>query len=233
MKNILPYIFLLALLAGLGACKEKDEPMSVTVSDGSDLVINSIETATFGVPSLLEQSSVFFAPWLDSSNCGATADSSILKYYGGMAIQYNYTLDFTWKIICAGGTVVSCDADFHTSGNNASSLLSSTFTTDGDFNVSGVEPVTTEYVFNGTYTRNGNMTSKVRDKVSFDYVLILTISQLKMAKTTAMINSGSTAVTLNCTTSEGSTFAFSGTLTFNGNKNCVLVLNGESYSFQL
>jgi hypothetical protein len=128
---------------------------------------------------------------------------------------------------------VSADVDYSSTGNNASTVLTSTFTTLGDFNVTGVEPVTTEFVYNGTYTRNGSMTSLVREENTFDYTLTMALSQVKQSKTTYQISSGSATINLTCTVSDGQTFVFSGTLTFNGSQNCTLVIGTKTLNFQI
>jgi hypothetical protein len=239
MFRKIPLIILAFTLAiGLSSCKDdNDEDAEITVSDASDLVMSCMENGNFGVTEQLSQSVKLFEGLLTPTFCGFSDDTTVLKYYGGQAIQYDYSLHYQWIINCVGGALTSTDVDFTTTGTNATSLLSGNMNGTGDFNIGSIEPITTEYIITGTYDRTGRMKSKVRNENEFDYSLTLTFSNLKLDKDTYIVSSGSAAVALSCTlvggSNDGQSWTFSGTITFNGNQNCVLTLNGANYTFQL
>lgn len=234
MKTRILLLTIIALsLLSIHACKDKDEPVTITSDDAADLVINSTENATFGLAAQLRTSSELFVPYIDSSFCDILQDSTLLKYYGGMSIQYNYTFQWSWKILCCCGAPLSADVDYTSTGNNESSLLSSTFNGSGDLLATGMESFVTEFTFNGTYARSGNMSSKVRGKVAFDYNLAMTLVNVKVSKSSYLIQSGTVDFSLSCTTSEGTTFTFDGKVLMSAGQNCTLTIGEESWSFQL
>lgn len=222
------------VLVVLSSCKkEEDEPITISTEDASDLIVNSLESDTWGISSQLKETILITDSYVDPAYCGLSGDSTLIKHYGGMAVQYDYTFNWNWTVNCTGPTVTSIDLNYHGSGNNGTSVMSSTFTSDGVFIMGGVESSVTEYIFNGTYTRNGDFSSKIRENHSCTSVLSLNFSNVKMSKTDYVFNSGTATVNLSCTTSDSQTFTFTGTLTFTGNQNCTITINGVTYTVQM
>jgi hypothetical protein len=232
-KIFFSLLFILGFFVMVSCKKDKDEVITVTVDDAKDLIANSMEPDTYGISSQLEVAAQIIEDYLLPAYCGYSGDSTILKYYGGSAVQYNYTFNWTWLVNCGGINPTLVDVNYHSTGDNANTLMSSTFSADGDFEVTGLAVSDSDYVFNGTYHRSGDVTTKVRNKLTFSSTLDITIAGLIMHKTTYLIKSGSAAITLNCVTSDNQSFDFTGIITFNGNQNCTLTLNGVNYTIQI
>jgi hypothetical protein len=225
-------IFFLTIFLSL-SCKKEEEAPAITDEDVVDLISNTFESETYGVASQLEEAVQLAVPYLQPAYCAFSGDTVLHKIYGGIAVTYDYTFDWIWNINCSGSDVTSVSATYHSSGSNMTTVMSSDFTAGGNINITGVQPAGTEYCFNGTYMRSGHITSKMRENHTFSHILNITCSNITMTKTTYMFTGGAASFDLSCDTGEDQHFTFSGNVNFNGNKDCSLILNGKTYTFQI
>ncbi len=100
--------------------------------------------------------------------------------------------------------------------------------------LSSIRPASSAYTLNGTYTRNGSQTSKVRDKNSLTTTITLTLSNVLINKSTKLIAGGTAAGTFTGNTTGGRSVQYTVAITFNGNQTATVVINGSnSYSVDM
>ncbi len=230
------YTFLMCVCVAIlltGCKKDDDDTITISNEDVSDLVANCLESGVWGVSSQFKESAQLAEPYMTTPYCGYTGDTSLIKNYGGSSIQYSYNFTWNWTMNCTGPVPSSVAITYNSTGNNASSVMKSTFNTTGNFTMTGMEVSSTEYLFDGVYTRNGDYTSKIRESHSCNTVITLTFTDVAMSKTDYIFNSGSAVLDITCTTTDSQTFTFTGTIVFLGNQNCSITINGTTYTVQV
>ena len=149
-----------------------------------------------------------------------------------MAVNYSYTFNWDYSIICSGSTPVTATIGYSSSATTGSSVMTSDFTAMADWTITNLNSLS-GYVLNGSYVRTGDFHSLLREQHTFDAVLNVTLTNVVLDTYTFAPASGSATLTLNCTAPNGETFVFDGTLEFQGSQNCTLTLEDKVYTFQL
>jgi hypothetical protein len=170
----------------------------------------------------------------ESLSCGTESDTSISGHNAeGAAVTYNYAL--SWGSLLTCSNMVPTQYQFNFSGKYSydAPRISSDDSSMAQFTITGLEPASSQYIFNQTYTRDGSQVSKVRNKRSFSSKISIVSSNIVVDKSTQQIVSGTASVSISGAGSDGRSFSYSGTITFLGNKQATLVLgNGNTYTIQ-
>lgn len=232
MKNLRLFgiMLLLAVVAG-SACKKEKVP-AVENEDASDLIVHSFESDGFGLASQFQDALTLVSYYNDDAWCGYTGDTVFYRNYDGMAVNYSYTFNWDYSIICSGSTPVTATIGYSSSATTGSSVMTSDFTAMADWTITNLNSLS-GYVLNGSYVRTGDFHSLLREQHTFDAVLNVTLTNVVLDTYTFAPASGSATLTLNCTAPNGETFVFDGTLEFQGSQNCTLTLEDKVYTFQL
>jgi len=224
--------FLLAagLAMSLSSCKKDNTSTAnsiVTEADAAELTTDAIVPANAGL--VLQVNSSVTVYKNVSLGCGVQKDSSISgSSISGVVPAYSYSLNWNY--------LLNCSTSQFTAGLSGSSSydglrMSSTDNSAGSLVLSGLQPSTTAYTLNTSYTRNGSQTSKIGNTNTFASKLTITSSNIAIDKTSLQILSGTASVAITGTSTSGNSFSFSGTVTFLGGNKATLVLNsGASYS---
>ena len=214
------------------ACKKDSTTAAtttVTEADAADAVTEAVTPASAG---MVTQSATAVVIVNDNSlACGTATDSTISgQNISGAAVTYNYLLAWNSLMTCTDNIPSSYTFNFTGKSNYDAPRISSADSTQASFSITGIEPGTTQYVFNASYIRNGSEVSKVREQRSFSSKITITSSNLTLDKTTGAILSGTATATISGAASGGANFSFSGTITFLGNQAATLVFaSGTPY----
>ncbi|SEA62965.1 hypothetical protein SAMN05443550_104155 [Pedobacter hartonius] len=137
--------------------------------------------------------------------------------------------------------LLSCDNDRHPAhfsysftGNNAYDApnMSSDFEVSSEFNITGLEKKAEHYNYQIDYTESGDKRSKVGKKNKFSSSATYKSTNITVNKSNNYIESGTIAVTLNNTNTDGSTGRFDATIVFSNNHTATLTFgNGTEYTF--
>lgn len=100
------------------------------------------------------------------------------------------------------------------------------------FTLSGLNPGSSTYTYNGTYTRQGSQQSKIRNQTAFSSTLQITASNVTLSKSTQEITGGTATVTVSGASTAGNSFSYPGQIVFHGNRSATLTLNGNTYPIQ-
>jgi hypothetical protein len=242
MKNKMniPRIILAAGIAaglafGVSSCKKDSSTTTptasttVTEADAAELTTDAVVPSTGGIITQLNTSAS-----INTSvplSCGESKDSTITKSSAaGVTPTYSYSLGWNYLLNCNG--VIPSALTFNFTGNAAydGASMSSSDKSTGEFVLSGLQPASSQYLFNATYNRAGTTTSKIARKYTFTSNITVKSGNIAVDKSSLQILSGSASVSITATSSSGKTFNFNGTITFLGDKKATLVLNsGVTY----
>lgn len=224
----------------LTSCDNNDDTQQVTVQeqDAADAISNSVTSDTGGLARTISQAVTYASDedvFTDTPSvaCGSTYTATYADSYDGPLYDFNYTIDRNTTLVCTDGAPVhlAFSGQFH--GTYDTPRMSSDDSSTTSLIITGIGPQPTVATFNGTYVRNGSQQSKIRQMNSFTSIIQLTLTDVKVNKTTRAIVSGSADFTFQGQGTGGSSFNYSGTITFNGNGTATLVFNGGSFTIDL
>lgn len=240
MKNIrnqtlLTILLFTASLVLFSACRKDPEEIIALISESEAAEI--IET------SVAERSAGWTAPAVSmaeivdlyAQSCGASGDTTIQKNKSTGVATYGYVFNMDWLVNC-NNLNIPVDATTHIAGNGsfATAHWTGTDATNGNLTFTGLDLQSPEYIANGSYTLQGDITGNLRrTNPTFNCKTELTLTGLKINKSTYAITGGTGSATVTGTTGSGQSKTFTGTLTFNGDGTVTVVVNGYTYTFQL
>ena len=224
---ILSAVFVLGLMA---SCNKDASPATttaasttVTEADAAEVVTDAVTPQSEGMVAQVSDAQVMTAS--NAYACGEAFDSTITRASAsGATISYSLSLAWGWKLSCANPA--NFTASFKGSSSYVAPKMSSSDSSSGSFTITGIEPASSDWVFNSSYTRNGSEQSNIGNKNTFTSTLTITSTNIQVSKTTQQIISGSGAVTISGASTSGKSFSFSGTITFNGSQTATLVITG-------
>jgi hypothetical protein len=226
-------IFALFITTAIVSCKKDSTASSsttVTTDDAADAVTEAVTPESAGVVAQTQTATVVIST--GSFECGVESDTSFSgQNTAGAAITYSYLFSLNRLLTCNTG--IPQQFAFAYSGKTSydAPRISSDDSAQAQFTVTGLQPSASQYVFNQTYTRKGSETSKVGNQLGFTSTITIQTSNLTVDKSTQQILSGSATVSISGATTSGKAFSYTGTLTFNGNKQATLVLgNSNTYN---
>lgn len=234
-------LFLLMIaLSFLGSCRKNDNTTTITTDDAADAISYAFESSSGGTADELAQASQYTlnqgygkTNGLNTLSCGVPFDSTIAIAYSGANTTASYTHNWHMLLSCNGQVPSSLAFEGSYQGNFNSLRMQSSNTGVRTLTVTGLQPSAQEYTFNGSTSRTGSHTSKVRNQNTFDVAIESTLNDITVSKTTYRITGGNGTVTAVCNTSNGTSKTFSGTLVFNSNSTATLTINGSDYTIQL
>ncbi|HWZ35277.1 MAG TPA: hypothetical protein VNW51_03920, partial [Mucilaginibacter sp.] len=160
--------------------------------------------------------------------CGTTiADSSSFSGNNN-AVTFSAFYKFTRTLNCnsVGPDNVITTVVFH--GSYDGPRITSSDSGNASVTIGGLSSTATNYIINGSYDRKGSFTSKVDTKASGSSHVVISVSNVTLAKPLRTITGGTATITISGTTSSG-TFSYSGTLVFNGNNQATLTVGTSVY----
>ncbi|MDX1907373.1 MAG: hypothetical protein SF053_10100 [Bacteroidia bacterium] len=228
LKNNLMFVATLSVLNVVAvSCGDVVAP-SLTASEAADLVSNAVVSGTEGLTVQVEDMSSLATTYL--SYCNQALDSSVTRTGGTAPRSYAYTFDWDWLLTCNQvGVPTKMDFSWASDGTYSLAAMNSDDAAEGTFAVTGLQPSITILTFNGKYVRTGTQNFTGRNAKSTTSTLEMTVLNLTYDEGQDEITGGTAEIELTGAVTGGSSFSFTGTLTFNGNQSATLVINGTSY----
>lgn len=216
-------------MASITSCKkDAGSSSSTTVSEdeAAEAITEAVTPASGGMVDQVDNS--IGITMLNAYPCGESFDSSInVTSPTGSAITYSFNLSWNWMLSCSKGTF---QFNFNGSSMYDAPRMSSNDSSEGSLTISGLDKGAA-YIVNTSYIRNGSQQSKILNRNSFTSNITITSENINVDKTTQEITSGTATVSISGASTSGRSFSYSGTITFNGNKNATLDLgNGNTYT---
>lgn len=227
---------------GLTSCSKDDETASpaatITDEEAVEVIENSLAKDSGGMAKTVEttiETAVQESMYTDQPTveCGQLYTDSYSEDFSNGNYSYNYAITRDYILTCVNGSPESLTYDLDFSGVYDTPRMSSNDSTTLDWQVSNLGATETSSTFSGSYLREGTQVSKVFNMNTFESTLTYTLSNLVVDKNTYQILSGSAQVSFLAESSNGNTYSFSGSLTFNGNNTATLILNGNTYTIHL
>jgi hypothetical protein len=235
-RFVLPVIIFLALVLATFACKKSNSTSgsssttdTVTTDDAANAVTDAVSVESAGMVAQTQTTVVIINE--DDLACGVQNDTAFSgQNVAGAAITYNYAYNSSRLLTCNVGVPSTFQFNFSGKNSYSAAYIASNDSATGNFNVTGLSPGATQYVFNASYIRSGSETSKVRNQYTFTSNINIQSTNLTIDKSTQQIVSGTGTVSISGAASNGKAFSYSGTITFSGGKQATLVLgNGNTY----
>ena len=238
MKNMRNQIFALVVLItgtlSFTACNKKAEEIQALVSnsEATEILETMITERTAG----LTMPTVDMAAILETveNNCGVAGDTtySLTKTLG--AATYNRNFSLNWLINCNQLNIPE-DATFKVTGAGTFAGVNWTGETacTGDMAFTGLSGQATEYSASGSYLYTGTLTGDLRrTDPSVTCEADLSLTNLRISKTTNQITAGTGTATLKATATSGETITVTASIVFNGNGSVTVNVNGRERTFE-
>ena len=234
------FFAMLLIVTSFSSCRKEEEEAPITTDDAADVVTYAMQKSSGGYASESEEAAAYMTDadlqtTTPTLQCGIPFDSTVTLNYSTSNVTASYTLSWDLLLSCNNQNVPqSLSFNSPYSGSYSGPLMSSSNTGNLTWTVTGLgSGSSTPYSFSGTFTRNGSHTSNVRNKTTFSSDLQVTVTAVTIDKVTQHITGGTGTVSLNCQTSTGKSYTFTGTIVFNSNGTATLTINGTPYSINL
>jgi len=236
-RLLLSVIIFLALVLATFSCKKSNSTSgsssatdTVTTDDAANAVSDAVSPASAGMVAQTQTTVVIINT--DDLACGEVKDTAFSGQNAvGAAITYSYAYSSNRLLTCNADVPSSFQFNFSGKNSYSAAYIASDDSAQGNFTVTGLSPGASQYVFNASYIRNGSETSKVRNQYTFTSNINIQSTNLTIDKSTQQIVSGTATVSISGAASNGKSFSYSGTITFSGGNQALLVLgNGNTYT---
>ncbi len=220
-------LFFSAAILLFSSCKKENDTVANTMTDEEAAKVISLSISDNSQGLATQTTEITSRANMYSSICGYSKDSTISKVNTAGIYTWNYIFNWQWTVVCNGVVPTVMNANYKMKGMYDAPRMSSNDSAVANLAVTNL--VTgSQYILNGSYTRDGSQISKVRNKNSFTSKVTMNLSNLQLIKSTGQIASGSASVTITGNTSTGNSFSYSGTIAFNGAKTATITLNNGS-----
>ncbi|MBN2572707.1 MAG: hypothetical protein JXA68_11305 [Ignavibacteriales bacterium] len=223
-------ILILTLI--LVSCEKEEDTMILTDDEVSSVVGSSLSPSEGGTAMNVEQSATVASVVAVPSYCGLQKDTTIT--ITGPLGRYTLTSNWSFTLNCVSSvpSSITIVLSGNSSYNGINFDMTATQTGNGTLTnlLSG-----TNYIYNGTFGREGNSTTNYNGKTkTFSSTLNYTFTNVNIDKTTKKIVSGTATFVFTGQGSEGGSISRTGTITFNANYTATITLdNSEEYTINL
>lgn len=227
--HLLLFVLLLGATPLVTGCSNSvDSATATTEEDAADIVAASLgnSAATYGFSAQAADAATVANGEAITSSSGAKgnatlAETTVTKVDNTAPYTYNYTFKFTETITndSLKSFVYKMNGVYDAprmSSNDSANANWTVLSSNGNGPTGGTATV------NGTYNRDGSQTSKVRNKNIFTSKIILTTTNLVVDKATKVILGGTASLTVTGNNTNGNSFSYAGSITFNGNGQATL-----------
>jgi hypothetical protein len=230
MKKLILFCVAIVLSLGLNSCgKDSSNNDTITIYKvPADISIRYIAlafcNASAGINSHLEKAAAFTAQGFGNF------DSTFLmkKLDSAAAVKYQYNVVYNFARLTTSPPRVNFD--YTADGSFSSASIDSQDSQLGNWVVSTLDQP--QLTLNGT-GHDGGQEYALVEKVLFNSQITYTFNDVMMDKLTYMAASGTAQISINGSGPGGILFGYSGTLTFNGNRQADLLLGTSTYHINL
>lgn len=239
-QNLSRFLLLLITVSLFSSCRKNDSTNDITTDDAADAISYALESSSGGTADELADVSEYAlnqgygkTEGLNTLSCEVPFDSTISLSYNSANVTASYTHNWHMLLSCNGPVPASLAFEGTYQGNFNGLRMQSSNSGTRALTITGVEPSAQVYTFNGSTSRVGSHTAKVRNQNTFNVTIQTELSNVTVSKSTYRIIGGSGTATAVCSDSNGNSKTFNGTIVFNGNSTATLTINGIDYLIQL
>lgn len=229
-------VTLLAL--SISSCK-KDQTDLITEDDAADAIASTMARPVGGSADDAGEVARFarikiFIPGKKWIECGETKDTSFTRSLSSGLFTATHTHNVTVTLNCDGQQPTSLVWTGNVTGSFDSPKMSGNNTGTRNWTLTGFsQDQSVPLILNGTTSRNGIRTSKVRNRYTFETNVNHTYTNVTIDKITEKITGGTGTVSAVINISNGRTKSYNGTILFNGDDTATLTINGRVFTIQL
>lgn len=236
-KNLLPLFIalLIAVLTALASCKKDPEEIVelLTNSEAAEILETTMASKTAGFTMPVIDAAQIIEAYLNS--CNIPGDTTLTKSKSGGVATYNYTFNMDWLVTCSNLNLPqSATVGIAANGAFNSAHWSGNDVTAGNLTYTGLDLQAPEYIVNGSYELEGDLTGSLR-KVSptLNCVTELHLVDLKINKSSLKITGGTGTAIVVGNTANGGTKTLNAELVFNSDGSATVTVNGYTHTFPL
>lgn len=238
MKNNI-YYFCLIILIGLFASCERDGSRlddfnTITEEEAVELVQETLTSESYGAAIQVidatdindeDSNKQFF-------ECNVLNERSFIRSSSiGAAIVYNHAINYNFTKNCDETEGVSFTIDFEGVGTYSSIRMDSDDTITYQATLSNIGDDADAFVYEGSLLRLGTQVTRIAGRTkNFDSRLSTESSAITIDKKTRLITGGSTSFLLTGNLDSGESFSYEGSITYLGNGQATVQINGNTYN---
>lgn len=235
MKNQMLLIVAVFAATLLVSCRKNAEEIVALLSENeaAEIVETAVAERSAGAAMPAVDVTTLVESWLE--NCGVPGDTTLQRTKTTGPVTYNYTFDMDWLIQCNNLNIPTA-ATVNVAGNGSFSTQRWTGSDAaiGDLNITGLNPQAPDYIVNGSYTLEGDVTGSFRNvNPTLDCTTTLHLNNLSIRKSDRLITGGTGTATVVVTNGKGQTETLNGTLVFNGDGTVTITVNGHTHTFPI
>jgi hypothetical protein len=214
--------------------EEVNEVLKSSLVDEGGIILD-IENISFSLGSLAGRpasENQTFNDGLSAINCNQTVSQSNTNSNSVGNRSWTITSNWSWTLNCdAQNNSISFDLDGNGTLDFDGPNLSKDINRTHDFNITGIEPSSAEWVYNASHNRNGMIQSNIGNQNSMTTTLTYGSTDIVVSKATQQIVSGTFNINFQAVLSTGNTITRGATVVFNGNQTATVTLdNGNTFS---
>jgi len=227
----------LVMVLAVGACKKGDnnsDTQAISTDDAASIMATSVASNSGGMAGasvdITANAQIAFNA---NPGCGGTKTYSFTRQSpAGASVTYSYSFNYTYTLNCVNNVPDNMSSSVIGNGSFDGPGMSTTDSGSATFNIAGLAQSSTAYTINGEYKRTGSFAQKTGNMNHGNRTIDITATNVMVTKSSGIIASGKASFSLTGTSSNGS-FNFTGTITFIGNNQANLVVNGTTYLVNL
>lgn len=239
MKKLNLFLTVACILL-ITSCSEDDSTAVIDTEEVADLVGSSLASSSSGVTAVASDATSAAESGVENAGgrirtCGVEETASYVRTNpGGSSITYNYSLAYSYLLSCTTSNIPqSFSATLNYSGAFESTRVKSDNTGTADLTVGTLEDSFTTFEINGKFVRTGTFESKVRNLTKSTSTIEFTLSELTVSKSSQQITGGTATATITGSVSGKGNFSKTATVTFLGNLQGEITIDGTTYSVNL
>jgi hypothetical protein len=218
----------LVLTAGCNGDNSVNSGSGLSESDAAAIVVSSFGagTSTYGLTGQIEDgAAVATGGSFGKADAFASAvgETTITKRKTSGVYTYDYTFHFVYGFVNP-----SFDVQYDMKGIYSTPRMSSDDSAFAVLHFTSLQ--SNPIVLNGTYVRLGSQTFRVGETKQLTTVIQGTLTNVTIDRSTKRVTGGTVVLSVTANRSDGTTLTLSGTLTFLGNRQATLEINGKTFN---
>lgn len=248
MKNPLPLLIALALLA---SCEKNPEDLQSEEMSNKDAAEIVAGTLVADINQISEYAgSVSYASTEESLaqrliECGESISDEVSKEYSDQYVSYSFSAQYTATKECVFQAPVLLEYEHTSTSSFESSRISTSGQSSGEVFVELDPDKLSNYLMNADMQRSGAYVQKFRQQRSFTTASTYTITDLEINTAFIaqrmqdqepdgyLIEGGSGAYQLEIVSGQGDTYTFTASIEFYGDGTAEVTINGQPFSVDL
>ncbi len=225
------FIIFLFFVSLFSSCEKADEFIeAVSESDVAEIIEVSLQNNSGGLVTNLEDLAEQLVSAATSGElCDTLYTKAIEEDVQSAPFQASYTSELSYEMVCNALNIPQTSTfSALTFSMYSSSRIVSDDNGTFDGNATGLQPTSMVMNISGEYSRTGTQELNFRERKDITSTLKINLSNLEMNKQAFEIEAGYGTISLTGSAAN-ETFAYDGSIVFNGSKMATLTINGTIY----